>query len=205
MQTMKKVIAIILVLVLSMMVLTACGGSGGGSKGLTVKTLGDAFEAADDNGVTAWQYGESKFVYVFEKGGTVYRAIADMSEDVYAALEAIDFFSADRDEQIFKTAGVLEVQTFENLTEMIPSQEETDKFVGKTGAELFDDDWTYWYYDLETMEAGMSHGIFDYVVKFDYDGPQMENSDDFDFYEAFKDLVVKEITCDGIGDATDIE
>ena len=43
------------------------------------------------------------------------------------------------------------------------------------------------------------------MVKFAYDGEPMENTDDFDFYEAFKDLEVLSVTYDGLGDATNLE
>ncbi|MBR1454413.1 MAG: hypothetical protein IJ593_07185, partial [Lachnospiraceae bacterium] len=67
--------------------------------------------------------------------------------------------------------------------------------------ELFDNDWTYSYYNLEDMEAGLNHGTFSYAVRFNYDGPQMINSDDFDFYKEFADLTIKSVTVSGIGDA----
>ena len=52
----------------------------------------------------------------------------------------------------------------------------------------------------EDMEAGLDHGPYSYIVTFEYDGEQMVNSDDFDFYEEFKDLPVKSITFERIGD-----
>ena len=84
-------------------------------------------------------------------------------------------------------------------------QEELDKNVGKTGQELFDDGWTYWYYNLEDMEAGLYYKDFAYTVRFEYDGEPMVNSDDFDFYEEFKDLKVSSVTFDGLGDAAVLE
>ena len=46
---------------------------------------------------------------------------------------------------------------------------------------------------------------FAYIVKFAYDGEPMVNSDDFDFYKAFKDLPVTSVTYDGIGDAANMD
>ena len=57
-------------------------------------------------------------------------------------------------------------------------------------------------YNLEDMEAGLYHGPFSFNVKFAYDGEQMENTDDFDFYEEFKDLKVSSVTYEGLGDAS---
>ena len=85
------------------------------------------------------------------------------------------------------------------------AQEELDKLVGKTGQYLMDEGWDYNYYNLVDMETGMTHKEFSYTVIFEYDGEPMENTDDFDFWENFKDLVIKSVKCDGIGDATYIE
>ena len=35
-------------------------------------------------------------------------------------------------------------------------------------------------------------------------GEPLENDDDFDFYENFKDLKIRSVTYEGLGDATDI-
>ena len=206
---MKKIFVIVLITLLSMSILAACGkgddSDSGGKKELSVKKLGDAFEATNADGATQWVYDENKYVYVFENEGITYRVIADLTKEIYDEMEAIDFFDEERDDKFQNILSEVEVRTFENLSALIPPQEETDKLVGKTGQELFDDDWSYWYYDLENMEVGMNHDVFDYTVKFDYDGPKMENTDDFDFYEEFKDLTVSEIICNGIGDATEVE
>ena len=105
------------------------------------------------------------------------------------------------DAAVEKLLAPLEVTSLTNLSEQIPPQEELDKLVGKTGQELFDDGWTYWFYDLDEMKAGLNSGLFAYEVLFDYDGEPMENTDDFDFYEEFKDLKVKSVTFTGLGDA----
>ena len=219
---MKRFTAVFFIVMLSVMLLASCGGaggSGGSSSGgnnsggnnsgsgdaLIVEKLGDAFAATEEDSNSSWGFDDETYVYVFENSGITYRAIADLPAGVHEQLDEIDFFDEERDAKYEKILADVEVKTFENLTERIPSQEEVNKLIGKTCGELYDEGWSYWYYNLEDMEAGMNHDIFEYSVKFEYDGPQMENTDDFDFWEEFKDLKVKEITCNGIGDATDVE
>ena len=55
------------------------------------------------------------------------------------------------------------------------------------------------------MEAGRNHGPVADIVEGAYDGEPMVNSDDFDFYEAFKNLPVTSVTYDGIGDAANMD
>ena len=112
----------------------------------------------------------------------------------------------ERDAKEMELLQSVPIRTVENLSEMAPSQEEIDQWVGKTGQDLFDAGWTYWYYDLETMKAGMDYDAFQYDVQFEYDGEPLENDDDFDFFETFADLTVASVTYTGIGNnATNIE
>ena len=169
-----------------------------------LKTMEDVFALADkaDQGNSQEAYTDKDYVYVFQIDGIYYRARAAMPEDVSEAVWAIDFFDEDKDQKIRALISPLEVALAENLSEQIPGQEELDKLIGRTGQELFDEGGDYWYYNLEDMEAGLNYGPFSYAVRFDYDGEQMVNSDDFDFYENFKDLTVKSVTYEGLGDAS---
>ena len=207
---MKKVFSIICVIAMAVMLLAACGQSGnsgnnGGASGdfdiTKVKTLADVFPYVGEDYQEGWT--DEQYSIVFGINDVYYRAIADMPKDVADAVWKIEFDDEKREEKVRELVSALETVP-ENLTEKIPQQEELDKLVGKTGQELFDAGWTYWYYDLESMDAGMEHEGFSYNVKFDYDGEQMKNDDDFDFYEEFKDLKVSEITFEGLGDALGI-
>ena len=216
---MKRLFVLLLTVMLAAFMVTACGQSGGSGEDASsdsaadsssaaadfdpssVKTMGDFIAyAVDDNYQEA--YTETQYVFAFDFGGTYYRAVADLPEDVSKALWEIEFDDADKDQKVRDLVAPLELASLENLSEGIPSQEELDKLVGKKGQELFDDGWSYNYYNLEEMEAGLDKGPYSYVVAFDYDGEQMENTDDFDFYEEFKDLTVKSITCEGVGNAS---
>lgn len=212
---MKKILSMLLMTVLVLSLLAACGRAvpGGAASApadsgsfdpAAVKTMGDVFSYEDPEQQRE-SYSETYYVFVFQADGNWYRAVADLPQDVSETLWAIDFFDENRDQKIRDLISPLAVRSLENLSEQIPAQEELDGYVGKTGQILFDEGWTYWYYNLDDMEAGLYHGPFSYKALFEYDGEPMENTDDFDFYEEFKDLVILSVTCDGIGDAANID
>ena len=213
---MKRILAIVMALVLVVSALTACSSSTSNENDTAgkdaaasfdpsqVKTLGDAF-AYEDEEQQHEAYTETEYIFVFPVGDVYYRAVAELPKDVSDALWAIDFEDENRDQKVRDLVSPLPLASLENLNELIPAQDELDQLVGKTGQDLFDAGWTYWYYNLEDMEAGMYYGPFSYMVKFAYDGEQMENTDDFDFYEEFKDLKVLSVSYDGLGDATNLE
>ena len=211
---MKRILSMLLTAVLVLAVLTACGkapetanadpGSAPASFDPShVKTMGDVF-LYEDKDQPHEGFTEKHFVFVFQVDGNYYRAVAELPQDVSEAIWSIHFFEEDRDQKVKDLVSPLAVLSLENLTEQIPAQAQLDSYAGKTGQDLFDEGWTYWYYNLDEMEAGMNYGPFSYVVTFDYDGEPMVNSDDFDFYEEFKDLTVRSVRYEGLGDATDI-
>ena len=69
------------------------------------------------------------------------------------------------------------VKVIENLARVsMPTQEEADQYIGKTGQELIDDGWTVHFYNLEEMKFGMTHGIYSYDITFE---GEIENPDNF--------------------------
>lgn len=175
----------------------------------TLKTMEQVFVYKNENEYNYQSgYGKTYYTFVFKVNNNYYRAVAKLPKDVSDKLWSSwpeDIELNDRDKIIEELVGPLPISTFENLTEKIPPQNELDKLVGKKGKELFDDGWYYTYYNVIDMEAGLNHGDYYYLVKFNYDGPQMENTDDFDFYKEFADLTVKSIKVEGIGDAVEIK
>lgn len=169
-----------------------------------VKTFADIF-SFEDREEYQEAYSEKKYTYVFSVDDIYYRASVDLPEKISEAIWAIDFFDDEREQKIIELISPLEIKEFENLTEQIPAQDELDKLTGLSGKDLFDNGWTYSSYNLEDMEAGMYHGPFEYTVRFAYDGEKMKNTDDFDFYEEFKDLTVISVQFTGMGDAADLE
>ena len=216
---MKRTTALFLALILALSLLTGCGfsaGTGGGeTSSATVeigveedkivsaaKTMGEVInlEGAEFRGRS---FTDEDFVYLFELNGISYRAAAKLTPQLSEKLFELDINDSSYDDSVAELISSVEINQLDNLTRAIPPQKELDKLVGKTGQELFDDGWTYWFYDLDEMKAGLNSGLFAYEVFFDYDGEPMENTDDFDFYEEFKDLKVKSVTFTGLGDAAD--
>ena len=214
---MKKYLVILLALVLALTMFTACGGtseepaggsdseSGSAAEGsldpATIKTFEDVFSVADEEN-SQYAFTDTVYVYAFPYGDDYYRAEVELTEEESNALWELDYEDPEHDAKMKEIVSPLEITTFTNLTEGAPDQAYLDSLVGKTGGELFDDGWSYNYYNLEDMEAGLDHGVYSFMVTFEYDGEQMENTDDFDFYEEFRDLKIKEITYEGIGDGT---
>ncbi|MBR5721465.1 MAG: hypothetical protein IKX78_03150, partial [Clostridia bacterium] len=194
---MKKTIALILTAILLLSVFAGCGQTDNGGKKDTAevpefKTLGDIVDFIKDGGDHQYLYGDGLFIFAFSKDNVYYRAFMDMTDEMSDEIWDLEF-DENWLEGLKNIAGDLEVKKVENLSEKIPSQEELDKLVGKTGQYLMDEGWDYNYYNLVDMETGMTHKEFSYTVIFEYDGEPMENSDDFDFWENFKDLVIKSV------------
>lgn len=219
---MKRIMALIMILTVAVCAFAGCGkgaGQDAGAQGgaaaenasaeavdpTQVKTVGEALALKGEEGDFQSSYSEKTYVAVISVDGVYYRFIADLPEDVSKALWDLDW-DEERDAKEMELLQSVPIRTVENLSEMMPSQEEIDQWVGKTGQDLFDAGWTYWYYDLETMKAGMDYDAFQYDVQFEYDGEPLENDDDFDFFETFADLTVASVTYTGIGsNATNIE
>lgn len=173
-----------------------------------MKTMGDflAFKF-DEGGLNTYQeaFTEKNFIVVENIDNVYYRAVAELPKDVSEKLWEGSSSSEEREQKIKDLVYPLPIKTLENLNDMIPSQEELDKLVGKTGKDLFDDGWTYSYYNLEDMAAGLDHGAYSFNVEFEYNGEPMQNTEDFDFYDKFKNLKIKSVRFSEIGNATNIE
>ena len=161
------------------------------------KIMGDVFAYESMNKGNS----ETKYVYVFEKDGIVYRAVADLPADVSETIWSLDFIDENYDEKVREAVAPLPIVQLDNLTELIPAQAELDALVGKTGQELKDEGWTISGWQLDDMEFTLEHGPFAYTVIMEGDYTPNANYD-FDEEADFPPLKVKSITYAGIGDAT---
>jgi hypothetical protein len=117
---------------------------------------------------------------------------------------ALEFDDAEYEEKHRAIAAPLEIRQLDNLTEMIPPQEELDKWIGKTGQDLIDDGWTEGFgYNLADMDFYLNKGPFSYVVRFEKD-KEYVNSDDFDVFKTIAPLTITSVTYDGIGNGAEI-
>ena len=163
-----------------------------------VKVLGDLLGLPD----LGYGFSGETYVYAFEQDDNTYRAICDIPEEVSQALFDLDFDDPDYSKKQNELISPLPVRAIENLTEGIPSQEEVEQYIGKTGQELIDAGWSVYFYNLENLEFGMNGGVYSYAITFTGEVPDAEN---FDEYTDMGGLTVSAITCDGIGDPTWIE
>ena len=160
-----------------------------------VETLGQVINRPEISS----SVGEDRAIFAFEQEDVIYRAIAESSPEVMNAIFELDFDSPDYNKKWKEILSPLKVQKIENLTEMIPAQEELDKLVGKTGEDLFNDGWTTGSgYNLEDMIVYMNHGPFSFAVTFD---GTVENPETFNEEEDIKTMTVTAVAYEGIGDA----
>lgn len=164
----------------------------------TVKTLGDLLGLPE----VGTSLTGTTYVYAFEQDGNTYRAICDVPEETAQAIFDLDFEDPDYDKKLSELIAPLTVKVIENLTENIPSQQEADQYIGKTGQELIDDGWTVHFYNLDELRFGMNHGIYSYDITFE---GKIKDPDSFNEDTDMGGLTVKTITCDGVGDATYME
>lgn len=161
------------------------------------KTMGDVFAYESMNS----GFSKTKYVYMFEKDGIVYRAVADLPAEVSETIWGLEFFDEKYDEKVQEAVAPLPIVQLDNLTERIPAQAELDALIGKTGQELRDEGWTISAWQLDDMEFTLNHGPFAYTVVMEGDYTPNENYD-FDEDADFGPLKVKSVTYYGIGDAT---
>ena len=163
-----------------------------------VKTLGDLLGLPEvGTGLTGTTY-----VYAFEQDGSTWRAICDVPEETAQAIFDLDFDDPDYDKKLSELIAPLPVKVIENLTENIPSQQEANQYLGKSGQELIDDGWTVHYYNLDELQFKMTYGIYSYDITFE---GKIKDPDSFNEDTDMGGLTVKAITCSGVGDATYME
>ena len=144
---------------------------------------------------------EDRYIYAFEQDGDIYRAVAKMPAEVSRAVFELDFDDADYTEKLSELISPLPVDRIDNLSAGLPTQEELDALVGKSGEELLNDGWHCWSWNYDSMEFSMDHGVYSYNVVFE---GAADKSADFT-EEALKPLTVKSVTCTGVGDPTALE
>ena len=207
---MKRIVSLLLVLLMAVCMLTACGGSkdepkekSAGASVDSLKTIGDIIEAAPEDLQSAVY--EDKVVYAFKMGDNFYRAIAAISKEDSDAYMKVDFADEDYQEQQNKIVAPLKIDKIEDLSDQLISQEELDKLVGKTGKELVEDGWTYnGSYFLEEMQFELNKGPFVYMFVFDGSVDE-KDYEDYDAEKGTRDMKVKSATFSALGDATNIE
>ena len=205
---MKKTILILLAFVL-LLSAVGCGkkepSPEEGMKELEAcKTLGEVL-ALSDVEQSQSSSDDVTYVYAFKRGGAYYRVTAAMTEEANDALWDIEFFDEEYEKKCNEIISPLTIIKYENLSERIPSQEKIRAWVGRTGGDMLDAEWYWSSYNLDTMEFTMEYAPFSYSVTFDGTIEYDENDENFDVEEAIRNLTIKSIEFEGLGDATDPE
>ncbi len=206
---MRKTVLFLLSVLTALTMMTGCGSDASSAEPqpaapsaasvqdtLSIHTIGDINAKKTGSFYERTAY-DNKYVYVFEMDGVYYRATAALSGDVYQKLMALDVMDENYLNQCDEILASLPVEKLENLSEMIPSETELDQYVGKTGEDLINEGWYCIGHNLETMEFTMEDNTFRYTVVFD---GTLEDSGNFDEYQAIRPLVIKSVKFAGIGD-----
>ena len=200
---MKKVLILLIAILFVVATFTACNSSKKDKDAVPgeFKTLGELIQA---KGVEERQSAHSDhyYVYVYEQGGKFYRAVAALSEELSEQLFDLDIFDDNYEAKVIELISPLEIARLENLSETLPSLDEMNKWVGKTGEELFDAGWTNSGWNLDEMVFWMNYGAFQYDVVMEGSVTDYDSFDD----EDINALIVKSVTFNGqLGDATEID
>ena len=207
---MRKILTLMVALMMCVLTLAGCGSSGSGSAEAaeplsvdSLKTIADVTALEKEENQTAVYDG--KYVSAFKYGDTYYRVIADLPKEVEDAYINIDFSEEDYEQQQADLVADIEVDKVEDLTDQILTDEDIEALAGKTGAQMVEDGWSYTgSFNLDGMEVYMNYGPFEYIVTFDGDAG-VANAEDYDIEAGTKDMKVKSVAFNTLGDATNME
>ena len=176
----------------------AAFGMGSGYEGEAVSDVSEAKTLADVLPLPSLAsfYSEQYYVYAFELNGNSYRAVVELSKEESEALWSLEFDDPEYDQKLNDIIAPLEITRIDDLTAMVPAQEELDKLIGKTGADLLADGWSCSGYNVEDHILYMDHEMFTYEVG--YEGEVDTSIEDYN--ELLKDLKVTSVTYAGLGD-----
>lgn len=145
----------------------------------SLKTLGDVMAIEGEGQTSTWN--EEHYVYVTNANGAPLRAVVDLTPEIYSQIEELDFLDEEYDQKLNDIIGGLELVSLDDYSDQVPSQEELDALVGKTGQELLDDGFTFsalsMYGGDETV-AEYEKDLFRYEITFD--GTVDGDADSFD-------------------------
>lgn len=145
----------------------------------SLKTLGDVMGIESEGQSSTWN--EEHYVYVTTANGAPLRAVVDLTPEIYSQIEELDFLDEEYDQKLNDIIGGLELVSLDDYSDQVPSQEELDALVGKTGQELLDDGFTFsalsMYGGDETV-AEYEKDLFRYEITFD--GTVDGDADSFD-------------------------
>ena len=185
--------------------LAACGGASGGGQPAAageLNTMGDALAVESEFHHASWD--DEHYVYVFDNNGTPTRVVADITAELSQQIDDALFNDGGGDEKVREILSPLALTSVEDLSTGIPSQDEMDQLVGKTGQELLDDGYEVWgtSFDGESVSFTLAKGLYSYDVVFEGD---LSKIDEDDVEASLPDLTVTGVTYAGLsGNCTDL-
>ena len=173
---MKKLLTILFVIAL-MTAFTACGGAS------EPKTLADVYDLETENFMEA--YDAEYYACYYAIDGKYTRVSATMTQDLYDQADAISFDDPDRDAKVKEILGPVEVTDVQDITALVPAEDDVSALVGKTGQELMDEgyDLTYFAVNGDVTSVSATKDYCAYL--FDFDGTVKDDD------PAWKDKVAK--------------
>lgn len=156
------------------------------------KTMADVLALPSN----ASSMSEHYYALHFELNGNEYRAVSFIDKDTAAKVFALDFDDPEYDKKHNEIIAPLPIDRIDNLTEMIPSQEEMDKSIGKTAGELLDEGWRFYWCNLQDKQLGMTNGLFSYTLGYEGELQPGIEADE----ETVRPLKITSVGYDGLGD-----
>ena len=165
----------------------------------TWETLGDALANQTESMASGWN--GDYLVSVFKAGDSYVRVVAKLDADTYAKVDAVDWTASDVADQLSKAAGSAKLVSADDITNEVISQEDLDKFAGKTGKDLIADGWTfenYYMYGGDQTGALMAKDHFAYNVTFDVSTPDSAIEDNG---ASIMDATISEMSLSGAAES----
>ncbi len=163
-----------------------------------LKTVGDLYANVAELGSLMM---EDKMVYGFELGGGYYRAIAEMTPDIFQAVMDLDMFDENYEEKQHELLAPLAVVRIEDLNKAALTKDEMDALAGKTVSELLADGWFFNGYNFEDMEFTADHDVSSYKLILEGEAPAKEDYSD----EDLGPMTVVSVSYIGYSDLTNME
>ena len=201
---MKRIMILLAALLLTVSFLAGCRKNSNTAGKTGIDDVAGKYQTVGDIKKYQWEEIQegtdaSSYFVVFRKDGTYYRAAADLPQDVYEAIFALDFSDSDYQKKYAELVSPLKIKTIENLSEKILPQNELDQWKGKTGKEMLDAGWTIWGVDTNENSYMMQSGPFLYRV---YTNEKLGTMDEDLGEEVFELYTIRSVTYQGLGDAT---
>lgn len=195
---MKKIFSAFFAILLTI-TLTACSSQaapgGTASSGETAapkteepKTIGEALRAAEDSSFHSYSITENHITVVTDE----YVCEADLTPELSAKLDAVDFMADDKDEQYAEILADLACEKVTLRSESRLTEEKIASLIGKKGQAVLDLGYSLggWKLDEENAVFYIENNGYTYVVKAE---EHIEENDTMDVSEVFAGCTIKEI------------